>query len=174
MNMMSLCQIVTAVVAAAAVIITLTAPQYDPELLKASEHFILHFKLNQKRIQWKQEAVGIANGNIINTVVVKRANGAFPSQTDSEKRTLVMLHGWCGAIGYWVQNFDGLLDTYDTIYAVDLLGWGRSSRPDVSTGLTAIILPRSRPGCVAVHMLRVLFALQSRMQRTRSCSGFIR
>jgi len=41
---------------------------------------------------------------------------------------LVMVHGFGGGIGVWVANLD-VLAKHFTIYALDILGWARSSRP---------------------------------------------
>ena len=111
--------------------------RYDAARLKLEEHFILATALNSSRLVWHQQQVALQpplDGLFINTVVVSRAPGAFPKQAPGQRRTLVMIHGWCGAVGYWVRNFEGLLDTYHDIYAIDLLGWGRSSRPLVHDG----------------------------------------
>ncbi|KNE71508.1 hypothetical protein AMAG_15724 [Allomyces macrogynus ATCC 38327] len=46
-----------------------------------------------------------------------------------KKPPLVLVHGWGGALGMWVENVEELAREYD-VYAVDLLGWGGSSRPN--------------------------------------------
>ena len=42
---------------------------------------------------------------------------------------LVLLHGYMNASAYFYRNLVGLSQYYQSIYAVDLLGWGLSSRP---------------------------------------------
>jgi pimeloyl-ACP methyl ester carboxylesterase len=40
---------------------------------------------------------------------------------------LVMLHGFAAGLAFWVSNFEPLAKNH-TIYAIDLPGFGRSSR----------------------------------------------
>ncbi|XP_045859506.1 1-acylglycerol-3-phosphate O-acyltransferase ABHD5 [Meles meles] len=69
---------------------------------------------------YKKEPVRISNGNKIWTLKL--------SHNISNKTPLVLLHGFGGGLGLWALNF-GDLCTDRPVYAFDLLGFGRSSRP---------------------------------------------
>lgn len=43
---------------------------------------------------------------------------------------LVMLHGYMNGAIYFYKNMYGLADYFDSVYSVDMLGWGLSSRPN--------------------------------------------
>ncbi|CAG8471833.1 12113_t:CDS:2 [Ambispora leptoticha] len=47
---------------------------------------------------------------------------------ENKKPVCVLVHGWGAGKGIFVQSFDDLAQKYQ-VHAIDLLGWGRSSRP---------------------------------------------
>ncbi|KAI9205793.1 Alpha/Beta hydrolase protein [Polychytrium aggregatum] len=52
-------------------------------------------------------------------------------QEQAHKPHLLLVHGWGGGLGIWINNIDELSKHYN-VHAIDLLGWGRSSRPRIS------------------------------------------
>ncbi|XP_015212535.2 1-acylglycerol-3-phosphate O-acyltransferase ABHD5 isoform X1 [Lepisosteus oculatus] len=71
-----------------------------------------------------KQYVSISNGNVVWTLTF---NEGVP-----EKTPLVLIHGFGGGVGLWVLNLDALCQQR-TVYAFDLLGFGRSSRPEFSS-----------------------------------------
>ncbi|XP_068120940.1 1-acylglycerol-3-phosphate O-acyltransferase ABHD5 isoform X2 [Hyperolius riggenbachi] len=67
-----------------------------------------------------KEYVSISGGNKIWTLSFMHP--------EPQKTPLVLLHGFGGGIGLWALNFDTLCQSR-TVYAFDILGFGRSSRP---------------------------------------------
>lgn len=54
------------------------------------------------------------------------------ANVESKNTPIVLVHGFCGAVGLWIPNIDALSENRP-MYAFDLLGFGRSSRPSFST-----------------------------------------
>lgn len=46
---------------------------------------------------------------------------------------VVLLHGFAAGIGLWCMNIDKISNNHRPVYAMDLLGFGRSSRPQFSS-----------------------------------------
>ena len=67
--------------------------------------------------------VDIGNQQYIHTLKVE------PNQTRPQNITFVLLHGFTGALGHWKHLIPYLTQEGYRVYAIDLLGWGLSSRP---------------------------------------------
>ncbi|XP_061349959.1 probable 1-acylglycerol-3-phosphate O-acyltransferase [Gastrolobium bilobum] len=73
----------------------------------------------ESRVRWFRSSSN--EPRFINTVT-------FESK-DDDSPTLVMVHGYAAAQGFFFRNFDALASRFRVI-AIDQLGWGGSSRPD--------------------------------------------
>ncbi|CAJ1061385.1 -acylglycerol-3-phosphate O-acyltransferase ABHD5 isoform X1 [Xyrichtys novacula] len=74
---------------------------------------------------FSKQRIPISNGNWLWTLTIS-------SDHVKNKTPLVLLHGFGGGVGLWAQNLD-TLSQRGPVYAVDLLGFGQSSRPQFST-----------------------------------------
>jgi len=80
--------------------------------------------------------VAVQGGLWINTL---RTTGAhLEPLLPLQRPALVLLHGWAGALGLWRDNLPGLAQHY-TVYAIDFLGWGLSSRPVIPGDMAAVV-----------------------------------
>ncbi|KAG7272246.1 hypothetical protein CRUP_001524 [Coryphaenoides rupestris] len=71
-----------------------------------------------------KQFVPIANGNQIWTLSLDSSGAA----AGRHKMPVVLLHGFGGGVGLWAHNLDAL-SQQRPVYALDLLGFGQSSRP---------------------------------------------
>jgi len=67
--------------------------------------------------------------------VVDQEDKIWTLEVNHEKREtpIVLLHGFASGIGLWCMNVDKISNDRRPVYAMDLLGFGRSSRPNFST-----------------------------------------
>ncbi|KAI7732503.1 hypothetical protein M8C21_024222 [Ambrosia artemisiifolia] len=133
---------VTATVTETSTAVSVTNKSLWPSVLRWIPTSIDHIISSEKRLlslvktPYTQEQVNIGSGppgskvswfrsasnepRFINTVT-------FDSKEGSP--TLVMVHGYAAAQGFFFRNFDALAEHFRVI-AIDQLGWGGSSRPD--------------------------------------------
>jgi abhydrolase domain-containing protein 4 len=57
--------------------------------------------------------------------------------TESKNIPFVLIHGYAGGAALWVQNIDALAQN-NPVYAIDLLGFGKSSRSEFSSDAETI------------------------------------
>ncbi|XP_028316927.1 1-acylglycerol-3-phosphate O-acyltransferase ABHD5 [Gouania willdenowi] len=80
---------------------------------------------------FSRQHVRISNGNHLWTIAF--STHPRPTQPSDHIRTpLVLLHGFGGGVALWAQNLDSL-SSRGPVYGLDLLGFGRSSRPEFSS-----------------------------------------
>ncbi|XP_068594112.1 (Lyso)-N-acylphosphatidylethanolamine lipase [Cebidichthys violaceus] len=101
-------------------------PSWRPtsmSLLKTTESKILACIQNDLWARF----VTLPNQDRIWTLTLSKKAARKPAE-QAPKTPLVMVHGFGGGVGLWIRNMDALSRSRP-LYAFDLLGFGRSSRP---------------------------------------------
>ncbi|XP_046882787.1 (Lyso)-N-acylphosphatidylethanolamine lipase isoform X2 [Hypomesus transpacificus] len=99
-------------------------------LLKSTEAKILACIQNDVWARF----VTLPNQNRIWTLTVTNKTIRKPVE-QAPKTPIVMVHGFGGGVGLWIRNLDALSRSRP-VYAFDLLGFGRSSRPSFQSDAT--------------------------------------
>uniref|UniRef100_A0A7S4IV17 AB hydrolase-1 domain-containing protein n=1 Tax=Vannella robusta TaxID=1487602 RepID=A0A7S4IV17_9EUKA len=98
--------------------------QYRPHSshshFEATEKKLLNTHIKENSFTLKD--VKISKNQFLHTLVINEGS------QDKEKPNLVLMHGWSSGLALWSKNIDQLAKHYN-VYAIDLLGFGRSGRP---------------------------------------------
>lgn len=89
--------------------------------IKSSDHYVLGVKTNFKRFHVELGPC-IGYDDKIWTLAMN---------TESPNTPIVLLHGYVSALAFWMLNLDEF-SAHRPVYAIDLLGFGKSSRPKFS------------------------------------------
>ncbi|KAM7372917.1 hypothetical protein PAMP_007807 [Pampus punctatissimus] len=104
----------------------------SPSQLKDAEEKML----KSVKQTFSRQHVRISGGNYLWTLAFStQLQPCSPTNPQPEARPtppLVLLHGFGGGVALWAQNLDSLSSS-GPVYALDLLGFGRSSHPQFST-----------------------------------------
>ncbi|XP_045920187.1 1-acylglycerol-3-phosphate O-acyltransferase ABHD5-like [Micropterus dolomieu] len=103
----------------------------SPSQLKDAEEKML----KSVKQTFSRQHVQISNGNYLWTLAF--STRLQPCSLHQSRPPLVLLHGFGGGVALWAQNLD-TLSSSGPVYALDLLGFGRSSRPVFSTDPEAV------------------------------------
>ncbi|XP_061738547.1 1-acylglycerol-3-phosphate O-acyltransferase ABHD5 [Nerophis ophidion] len=101
----------------------------SPSQLKDAEEKML----KSVKQPFSRQHVHISNENYLWTIAFSNhGHPSVPQLQAPSRPPLVLLHGFGGGVALWAQNLDSLSSS-GPVYALDLLGFGQSSRPMFST-----------------------------------------
>jgi hypothetical protein len=100
------------------------ARSYSTEQVEKAEQKLLSAHV---KASYETFFVNLPSGVRMHTLKVHGDHDELIS-LQSEKPPLVLMHGWSSGLALWGKNIDELSEHF-SIYAIDLLGFGRSDRP---------------------------------------------
>jgi len=132
---------------------------HSPSLLEQSETSILkNVKLPFKRFP-------VSLGECVGS---KDDIWTLSMNTESTNVPIVMLHGFAAGIAFWLMNLEEISE-HRPLYAIDLLGFGRSSRPAFSTDAKTI----EQQFVDSIEKWRELMGIDSMILLGHSFGGFL-
>lgn len=90
------------------------------------------------------------------------------ANTESTNTPIVLIHGFAAALGFWLQNLDDLSANHP-VYAIDLLGFGKSSRPEFSNDAEEI----ESQFCESIEKWRQAMQIDKMILLGHSFGGFL-
>jgi abhydrolase domain-containing protein 4 len=90
------------------------------------------------------------------------------ANVESKNPPIVLIHGFAAALGFWLQNIDFLAQD-NPVYAIDLLGFGKSSRPNFAEDADEIELQY----CESIERWRKAMNIPEMILLGHSFGGFL-
>lgn len=90
------------------------------------------------------------------------------ANTENKNTPIVLIHGFAAALGFWLQNLDAIAE-HHPVYAIDLLGFGKSSRPNFSKDADEI----ESQFCDSIERWRKAMGIEKMILLGHSFGGFL-
>lgn len=90
------------------------------------------------------------------------------TNTENDNVPLVLLHGFAAGLAFWLQNLEALSKNRP-VYAIDLLGFGKSSRPNFAHDADQI----EKQFCDSIEKWREVMQIPKMIILAHSFGGFL-